>query len=61
MFRAALCAFAAVTSIEGIKVGDRLPDVDLDDGFPPEPFSLSKFCPGKKFVLVGLPGAFTPT
>jgi len=43
------------------KVGDAIPAVSLDKGFPPEPFPVAEFCKGKKVVLVGLPGAFTPT
>jgi peroxiredoxin len=35
--------------------------VKLDLGFPPEKFDLAGFAKGKKIVLVGLPGAFTPT
>lgn len=42
-------------------VGDAIPDVSLDLGFPPTKFELKKFCTGKKVVIVGLPGAFTPT
>jgi 2-Cys peroxiredoxin 5 len=45
----------------GIKVGDKLPDVELDINFPPEKVSVSSLCLGKKIVVVGLPGAFTPT
>merc|ERR1719491_2737484 len=43
------------------KVGDTVPDVMLDRGFPAEKFSFKELCAGKKVVLVGLPGAFTPT
>jgi len=43
------------------KVGDLIPQLNLDKGFPPEEFPLREFCKGKKVVLVGLPGAFTPT
>ncbi|CAE8719097.1 unnamed protein product [Polarella glacialis] len=43
------------------KVGDKVPNVGLDKGFPPEKVMLADFCKGKKVVLVGLPGAFTPT
>jgi len=43
------------------KVGEQIPDVSLDQGFPPEKVALREFCKGKKIVLVGLPGAFTPT
>jgi len=38
-----------------------VPSVELDKGFPPEKVALGEFCKGKKVVLVGLPGAFTPT
>jgi len=40
-------------------VGDRIPDVALDRGFPPETFPLRPFCDGRKVIIVGLPGAFT--
>ena len=47
-----------------IKVGDQIPEENLvimteKDG--PKGFSLREYCKGKKVVLVGLPGAFTPT
>ena len=47
-----------------IKVGDQIPEENLvvmteKDG--PQGFSLREYCKGKKIVLVGLPGAFTPT
>uniref|UniRef100_A0A7S1FDF5 Uncharacterized protein n=1 Tax=Noctiluca scintillans TaxID=2966 RepID=A0A7S1FDF5_NOCSC len=42
-------------------IGDHIPAIALDRGFPPEKVVLSDFCKGKKVVLVGLPGAFTPT
>eukprot|EP00440_Ansanella_granifera_P063105 gb/GFBE01068430.1/.p1 GENE.gb/GFBE01068430.1/~~gb/GFBE01068430.1/.p1 ORF type:complete len:134 (+),score=35.23 gb/GFBE01068430.1/:1-402(+) len=42
-------------------VGDAIPNVGLDEGFPPEKVMLADYCKGKKVVLVGLPGAFTPT
>jgi len=44
-----------------VKVGDQIPSVSLDKGFPPTPVPMHEFCKGKKIVLVGLPGAFTPT
>jgi len=44
-----------------VKVGDTIPAVSLHKGFPPEMVKLDEFCKGKKIVLVGLPGAFTPT
>ncbi|HRK23896.1 MAG TPA: peroxiredoxin [Beijerinckiaceae bacterium] len=46
-----------------IKVGDRLPDVTFavmtDEG--PQPKSTGDLFNGKKSVLFGVPGAFTPT
>ncbi|MDG2416879.1 MAG: peroxiredoxin [Pelagibacterales bacterium] len=47
-----------------IKVGDQIPEENLvvmteKDG--PQGFSLMEYCKGKKIVLIGLPGAFTPT
>ena len=34
---------------------------ELDLGFPPEKVNLAQRVAGKKVILVGLPGAFTPT
>jgi peroxiredoxin len=44
-----------------VSVGDAVPRVSLDQGFPPVKVPLADYCKGKKIVLVGLPGAFTPT
>lgn len=52
------CAAAAPS------VGDKLPSVEVHDGFPPAGGSIvdiAKLVAGKKVILVGLPGAFTPT
>mmetsp|Transcript_31594 Transcript_31594/g.72105 ORF Transcript_31594/g.72105 Transcript_31594/m.72105 type:complete len:125 (-) Transcript_31594:404-778(-) len=59
--RQAVSMAVAVNEAANVKVGDAVPDVSLDLGFPPEAFKLKEFCKGKKVVLVGLPGAFTPT
>jgi 2-Cys peroxiredoxin 5 len=56
--RALLLAFFAVAKI---KVGDKLPTAMLHQGFPPEHVDITERVMGKKVVLVGLPGAFTPT
>ena len=46
-----------------IKVGERIPDVTLyrmgENG--PTPVSTEELFKGKKVVVFGLPGAFTPT
>jgi len=52
---------ASIVSLNAAAVGDAVPNVGLDLGFPPEKVVLSDYCKGKKVVLVGLPGAFTPT
>jgi peroxiredoxin len=54
-----------------VKVGDKLPNVTLrestgyDDSThcptPPQPVELDALTKGKKVVIFGLPGAFTPT
>ena len=45
----------------GSLVGSKAPSVTLDFGFPPTKIDLSERVAGKKVILVGLPGAFTPT
>jgi len=42
-------------------VGSELPDVELDFGFPPDTVNIAERTKGKRVILVGLPGAFTPT
>lgn len=42
-------------------VGDSLPSVELHQGFPPKKYNLADFAKDKSIILVGLPGAFTPT
>lgn len=44
-----------------LRPGDAVPDANLHKGFPPTMVSVKEFCKGKKVVIVGLPGAFTPT
>ena len=45
-----------------IKVGDEFPDkVSFHFGFPPEKITVKDRVADKKVILVGLPGAFTPT
>lgn len=43
------------------KVGDKIPSIELHYGFPPEKIDVLSRIAGKKVLIVGLPGAFTPT
>ena len=48
--------------IQGLaSVGDAVPSVELHSGFPPEKINLAEYSKDKKMILLGLPGAFTPT
>jgi len=39
-----------------------LPSVELMQGFPdPKQINITDYCAGKNVIIVGLPGAFTPT
>ena len=42
------------------KVGDKLPDVDLYEGTPKNKINLAELVRGKKVVVIGEVGAFTP-
>lgn len=62
MARFLLTASLVSTAFGASLVGTKVPsDVDLDLGFPPTKITLSERIAGKKVILVGLPGAFTPT
>lgn len=51
--------------VNAIEVGDKVPmtdDIVFHYGFPPEIITLSsRLVPNKNVLIVGLPGAFTPT
>ena len=54
-FGTPLAAFAAATP-------SKLPSVEVMQGFPDvENINVAEYCAGKNVILVGLPGAFTPT
>ena len=45
-----------------IAVGDKLPSATLFQGFPdPETIDIADYVKDKNVIIVGLPGAFTPT
>jgi len=44
-----------------VKVGDTMPSITLDEGFNPiKAVDIAERCKGKKVIILGLPGAFTP-
>jgi len=56
-----LCS-AVIANVGAVEVGDSIPDnVQLHLGFPPVAINVKERVAGKKVILVGLPGAFTPT
>jgi peroxiredoxin len=57
----ALLAFVDAFSAPTIKVNDKLPFIDLHYGFPPDNVNIAMYGANKKMIIVGLPGAFTPT
>ena len=61
LLRALLLLTAGVVAA-AINVGDKIPSgVALHQGFPPQEIVLADRIANKKVLLVGLPGAFTPT
>jgi hypothetical protein len=53
---------AVFASVGAVEVGDSIPDnVHLHLGFPPLAINVKERVAGKNVILVGLPGAFTPT
>ncbi|XP_050007967.1 peroxiredoxin-5, mitochondrial-like [Alexandromys fortis] len=53
-------ASAAAVAMAPIKVGDAIPSVEVFDGEPGKKVNLAELLKGKKGVLFGVPGAFTP-
>ena len=43
-----------------VAVGDKLPNVTLFEDSPGGKVELGSLCAGKKVVMFGVPGAFTP-
>jgi len=58
---AAICA-ATAQAFAAIKTGDKLPQATLFKNFgPPDKVNIAEYAAGKNMIIVGLPGAFTPT
>lgn len=54
--------FQRTSTAQNIAVGDSVPSVELLQGFPdPKSIDVAEYTKGKKTIIVGLPGAFTPT
>jgi len=49
------------TSLNVVAVGDKLPSVELNEDFPPDKVNIAEYAKGKSILMIGLPGAFTPT
>ena len=43
-----------------VSVGDKIPSVILNENSPDTKIDISEVCSGKKVVIFGVPGAFTP-
>ena len=58
----ALVALAGIQYASAFAAPSKLPSVDVMQGFPDvENINIAKYCSGKNVIIVGLPGAFTPT
>lgn len=52
---------ASLAYASAIKVGDSIPSAELHYDFPPTKVDIASRVANKKTIIVGLPGAFTPT
>lgn len=43
-----------------VQVGDKVPSIDLYEKTPANKVNFASLCDGKKVVVFGVPGAFTP-
>lgn len=56
-------SIASVDAFSALKVGSKIPAVDMFYGFgdPSLVHNMAEYTANKKVAVVGLPGAFTPT
>lgn len=60
--RAVLAAFLLPVAAQlSSLVGKKIPAIEMDLDFPPTKIDMAARVAGKKTIIVGLPGAFTPT
>jgi len=58
----ALLAALTAGICHSINVGDSIPpNLELHHGFPPKKIKLAEYIADRQVILMGLPGAFTPT
>ena len=61
-FLSVLAAALMCAAADAIIVGDKIPDhLELHAGFKPKTINLAEYIQGRDVILMGLPGAFTPT
>jgi hypothetical protein len=53
--------FGGYAAFAAIKSGQKIPSVDLHSGFPPTMINIAEHVAGRNVIILGLPGAFTPT
>jgi len=51
---------SSASAMAPIAVGDKVPSIDLFEDNPGNKVNLAELCAGKKVVVFGVPGAFTP-
>lgn len=51
-----IAAGQAVAARSFASVGDKLPSVELHQGFPPKKYDLAAYAKDKSIILLGLPG-----
>jgi len=50
------------STVFNVAAGDSIPSVELFSGFPdPQKVNIADYTKDKNVIIVGLPGAFTPT